>query len=262
MTILEKILHEKRFEVERLLAEGVNAEKFEVSRPSLFDKLVGATHLQVIAEMKRASPSKGLIAEGTDPVAQASAYERAGVACVSVLTDAPFFRGSFDDLKAFAEAIDTPLLCKDFIIHKVQIDKAKSAGASVILLIVSALSDEELKEFHAYATNAGLEVLVEVHDTAELERALKIDAKLIGVNNRNLRTFDVDLSRTEEIAAIFPFGEKHVLISESGITGQQDALRVSHAGASAVLVGESLMRSGKVGEAIKNMQVALPRRVQ
>jgi len=262
MTILEKILHEKRFEVERLLAEGVNAEKFEVSRPSLFDKLVDATHLQVIAEMKRASPSKGLIAEGTDPVAQASAYERAGVACVSVLTDAQFFKGSFDDLKAVADAIDTPLLCKDFIIHKVQIDKAKSAGASVILLIVSALSDEELKELHAYATKAGLEVLVEVHDTAELERALKIDAKLIGVNNRNLRTFEVDLSRTEEIAAIFPFGEKHVLISESGITGQRDALRVSHAGASAVLVGESLMRSGTVGEAIKNMQVALPRRVQ
>ena len=262
MTILDKILHEKKFEVERLLAEGVSVVKNEVLRPSLFNRLVGASHLQVIAEMKRASPSKGLIAEGTDPVAQATAYENAGAACISVLTDGPFFKGSFDDLAAVADAVDTPLLCKDFIIHKVQIDKAKSAGASVILLIVSALDDEELAEFHRYATTNGLEVLVEVHDALELERALKVGAKLIGVNNRDLRTFEVDLSRTEEIAAIFPFDENHVLISESGITGKQDALRVSSAGASAILVGESLMRSGTVEEAIGSMQVALPRVVR
>ena len=262
MTILDKILHEKKFEVERLLAEGVSAATNDVSRSSLFEKLVGASRLQVIAEMKRASPSKGLIAEGTDPVAQATAYENAGAACISVLTDGPFFKGSFDDLAAVAKAVETPLLCKDFIIHKVQIDKAKSAGASVILLIVSALDDEELADFHRYATTAGLEVLVEVHDALELEQALKIGAKLIGVNNRNLRTFEVDLSRTEEIAAIFPFGENHVLISESGITGKQDAVRVSSAGASAILVGESLMRSGTVKDAIGSMQVALPRSVQ
>ena len=172
MTILDKILHEKQFEVERLLAEGVSVVKNEVLRPSLFNRLVGASHLQVIAEMKRASPSKGLIAEGTDPVAQATAYENAGAACISVLTDGPFFKGSFDDLAAVADAVDTPLLCKDFIIHKVQIDKAKSAGASVILLIVSALADRELADFHRYATTNGLEVLVEVHDALELERAL------------------------------------------------------------------------------------------
>lgn len=262
MTILDKILHEKRFEVERLLAEEVSVVKNDVTRPSLFGKLVGASQLQVIAEMKRASPSKGMIAEGADPVAQATAYAKAGAACISVLTDGPFFKGSFADLAAVADAVDTPLLCKDFIIHKVQIDKAKSAGASVILLIVSALTDEELAEFHTYAITAGLEVLVEVHDALELERALKIDAKLIGVNNRDLRTFEVDLNRTEEIAAIFPFGENHVLISESGITGKQDAVRVSRAGASAILVGESLMRSGTVKEAIESMQVALPRSVR
>lgn len=262
MTILDKILHEKKSEVARLLVEDRAIDGKVVTRPSLFEKLIKADHLHVIAEMKRASPSKGLIAEGTDPVAQAIAYEKAGAACISVLTDAPFFKGSFDDLAAVADAVDTPLLCKDFIIDKVQIDKAKASGASVILLIVSALNDDELLEFHTYAVTAGLEVLVEVHDEDELERALKVDAKLIGVNNRDLRTFEVDLGRTEEIAAVFPFSEERVLISESGITGELDAERVSTTGARAILVGESLMRSGTVAEAITSMQVELPRHGQ
>lgn len=262
MTILEKILLEKKSEVARLLVENIEVKKEVKDRPSLFEKLVNANHLHVIAEMKRASPSKGLIAEGADPVAQAMAYEKAGAACISVLTDTPFFKGSFDDLAAVADVVETPLLCKDFIIDKVQIDKAKAAGASVVLLIAAALHDDELLEFHTYAVTAGLEVLVEVHDVDELERALKVDAKLIGVNNRDLRTFEVDLGQTEEIAAVFPFGEERVLISESGITGQSDAERVSTAGACAILVGESLMRSGTVGEAIASMQVGLPRRVR
>ena len=262
MTILDKILRQKRSEVARLLAEDKPIEKEVSARPSLFEKLVDADHLHVIAEMKRASPSKGLIAEGADPVAQAIAYEKAGAACISVLTDTPFFKGSFDDLASVADVVETPLLCKDFIIDKVQIDKAKAAGASVILLIVSALNDDELLEFHTYAVTAGLEVLVEVHDAEELERALTVDAKLIGVNNRDLRTFEVDLGRTEEIAAIFPFSEDRVLISESGITGQLDAERVSTAGARAILVGESLMRSGTVEDAITSMQVELPGVIQ
>lgn len=262
MTILDKILREKRSEVARLLAEDKAIEKEVSARPSLFEKLVNADHLHVIAEMKRASPSKGLIAEGADPVAQAIAYEKAGAACISVLTDTPFFKGTFDDLASVADAVGTPLLCKDFIIDKVQIDKAKAAGASVILLIVSALNDDELLEFHTYAVSTGLEVLVEVHDAQELERALKVNAKLIGVNNRDLRTFEVDLGRTEEIAAIFPFSEGRLLISESGITGQLDAERVSTAGARAILVGESLMRSGTVEESIASMQVELPGVIQ
>lgn len=262
MTILDKILREKEHEVERLLREESVVDSDRIVRPSLFDKLYGTAHLQVIAEMKRASPSKGLIAEGADPVAQALAYAGAGAACISVLTDAPFFKGSFDDLAAVAEAVETPLLCKDFIIHKVQIDRAKKAGASVILLIVSALEDEELADLHAYALANGLEVLVEVHDAKELERALRIDAKIIGVNNRDLRTFEVDLKRTEEIAALFPFHEKRVFISESGISGAPDAVRVADAGASAILVGESLMRSGTVGETLKSLQVVRPGVVQ
>ncbi len=125
----------------------------------------------------------------------------AGAACISVLTDTPFFKGTFDDLAAVADSVPIPILCKDFIIDKVQIDRAKNAGASVILLIVAALTEQELVDFHAYAVASGLEVLVEVHDGEELKRALAIDAKLIGVNNRDLRTFTVDLKKTEEIAA-------------------------------------------------------------
>ncbi|WP_318616625.1 indole-3-glycerol phosphate synthase TrpC [Sporosarcina sp. YIM B06819] len=256
MTILDKILQQKHHEVRQLLTQKAVQQENRPSRPSLFDKLHQSEHLQVIAEMKRASPSKGLIAEGADPVAQAIMYEQAGVACISVLTDAHFFKGSFDDLAAVADAVATPLLCKDFMIHTVQIDRAKSAGASVILLIVAALTDEELSALYAYAVATGLEVLVEVHDQAELKRALALDAKLIGVNNRDLRTFDVDLKRTEEIAALFPFHEERVLISESGIWQADDALRVSKAGSSAVLVGESLMRSDSVAEAIRSLQVA------
>jgi len=261
MTILDNILNEKVLEVERLLGEKI---EFTIGqeRPSLFDKLYKDTQLNVIAEMKRASPSKGLIAEGADPVAQAKIYSDAGAACISVLTDAKFFKGSYEDLEAVAKAVSTPLLCKDFMIHKVQINKAKSVGASVILLIVAALNDADLAELHDYAFSLGLEVLVEVHDTEELKRALKIDAKLIGVNNRDLRNFEVDLARTEEIAAVFPFNEERVLISESGIVGHDDAIRVSSVGASAVLVGETLMRSGSVAEALQSLQVPLPREVR
>lgn len=262
MTILDKILRQKELEVEKMLADEKPSQYAGVKRPSLFERLIATKRVQVIAEMKRASPSKGLIAEGADPVAQAKIYSEADVACISVLTDTSFFKGSFDDLEAVAKAVSTPLLCKDFMIHKIQIDKAKSVGASVILLIVAALEPEKLAELYSYATGLGLEVLVEVHDVAELKEALTIDAKIIGVNNRDLKTFEVDLARTEEIAAHFPFGEGRVLISESGLVGKSDAIRVSQAGASAVLVGETLMRSGSVLEAIEALQVPLPRVVQ
>lgn len=255
MTILDKIIAEKEKEVERLLAENRTFPEIKVTRPSLYETLRKAEQLQVISEMKRASPSKGMIAEGADPVAQAAAYYEAGAACISVLTDAPFFKGSFEDLAAVAKAVPIPLLCKDFIIHKVQIDLAKSSGASVILLIVAALDDQTLADLHAYAIGQGLDVLVEVHDSEELQRALAIDAKIIGVNNRDLRTFEVDLAQTEAIAEQFPFHEDRVFISESGIWNSDDAERVAKAGASAVLVGESLMRSASVKEALQALQV-------
>lgn len=167
----------------------------------------------------------------------------------------PFFQGTFEDLAEVARTVDIPILCKDFIIHPIQIDYAKNAGASVVLLIVAALEQGLLNSLYKYAVSKNLEVLMEVHDSEELDRALQLDAKLIGINNRDLRTFQVDLSRTAEIAAIFPFEEERVLISESGIWNSIDAIKVASYGASAVLVGESLMRSGEIENAVRSFQV-------
>ncbi|GKV63867.1 MULTISPECIES: indole-3-glycerol phosphate synthase TrpC [Sporosarcina] len=258
MTILDKILVQKKIEVEQLLAKDATFPERAITRPSLYKSLQTAKQLQVISEIKRASPSKGLIAEGANPVRQASAYYKAGAACISVLTDKEFFQGSFDDLAAVADVVPIPLLCKDFMIHEIQIDQAKSAGASVILLIAAALDDQTLGRLYTYANRLGLDVLVEVHDTEELQRALAIDAKIIGVNNRDLHTFEVDLVQTERIAKEFPFDEERVLISESGIWNAEDAERAAEAGASAVLVGESLMRSDSVKEALQALQVDKP----
>ena len=254
-TILDKILDAKKVQVEQMLLDSIADQHEIIARPSLFDALYHSKRLQVISEIKRASPSKGLIAEGIIPADQASQYAKAGAACISVLTDTPFFQGTFDDLAEVARTVSIPILCKDFIIHPIQIDYAKQAGASVVLLIVAALEQEKLASLYDYAISRGLEVLVEVHDSVELDHALELDAKLIGVNNRDLRTFKVDLSRTAEIAAIFPFEEERVLISESGIWNSIDAMKVASYGASAVLVGESLMRSGDVGDALQSLQV-------
>ena len=256
MNILNKILKQKKIEVSALLEQPDPLANFiEKPRPLLFELLRKAETLQVISEMKRASPSKGLIAEGADPVAQAKIYAQAGAAAISILTDKEFFKGSFDDLEAVANAVQTPLLCKDFIIDRVQIRFAKASGASIILLIVAALTDEALRDLYSYAKSLNLEVLVEVHDLEELERAIAVGAKLIGVNNRDLRTFEVSLERTREIAEAFPFKEEWVLISESGIWTQEDAKAVASMGASGVLVGEALMRSGDVGAALQSLQV-------
>lgn len=256
MNILTKIIEQKKIEVANLLTQPDPLANFTViKRNTLFATLSSADTLQVIAEMKRASPSKGLIAQGADPVKQAKIYATAGAAAISVLTDKAFFQGSFEDLVAVAKAVQTPLLCKDFMIDRVQIRFAKAAGASVILLIVAALDDATLQDLFSFATSLGLEVLVEVHDVEELERALALGAKLIGVNNRDLRTFEVDLARTQEIAEAFPFEEQRVLISESGIWSNADAKKVAAMGASAVLVGESLMRSGDAGSALRHLQV-------
>ncbi|MFM9533019.1 indole-3-glycerol phosphate synthase TrpC [Lysinibacillus sp. IITD104] len=257
MNILNKILQQKKIEVGALLEQPDPLANFtDTPRRSLIESLRQAHTLQVIAEMKRASPSKGLIAGGADPVAQAQIYARAGAAAISVLTDKEFFKGSFEDLAAVAGAVDTPLLCKDFMIDRVQIRFAKAAGASIILLIVAALTDDALRDLYSYATGLGLEVLVEVHDSEELARALAVDAKLIGVNNRDLRTFEVSLERTKEIANTFPFDENRVLISESGIWTREDAKQVASMGVSGVLVGEALMRSGDAGQALRDLKVS------
>lgn len=257
MTILQKILDHKATLIPSLLAEDPTFEVQHKSRASLYETLRKADTLQVISEMKRASPSKGPINEGANPIEQARKYEQAGAACISVLTEEKFFKGSFQDLTAIANIVDIPILNKDFIIHEVQIDYAKAAGASVILLIVAALTDEKLKSFHTYASGLNLDVLVEVHNEEELDRALAIHPKIIGVNNRNLKTFDVDLSQTERLARKINVHEDIAFISESGIWNVEDAKRVAKAGARGVLVGESLMVSGNVEHALSALQVPL-----
>lgn len=254
-TILDKIIAEKENEIQRLkeltLQQSFNPEK----RPSLFEKLKSATQLQIISEIKRASPSKGIINNGVNPVDQALQYEKAGAACISVLTDTLFFKGTFEDLKEVTQAVQTPVLCKDFIIDEIQIDYAKANGASVILLIVAALSKDKLRSLYQYASEQELEILVEVHDEQELQIALEIDAKIIGINNRNLNTFEVDLQHTQTIAKHFPFHENRVLISESGIQTAKDAKFVASLGASAILVGETLMRSGNIEATLHSFQI-------
>jgi len=256
-TILAQILDHKKSEIPTLKNATPQFTTLKKSRPSLYETLIKAKKLQVISEMKRASPSKGDISVETDPVKQAMTYEAAGAACISVLTETKYFKGSYADLNAVANAVNIPVLCKDFIIDPIQIDYAKAAGASVILLIVAALEQAHLQSLFDYATASELEVLVEVHDTNELERALSIGANIIGVNNRNLKTFEVNLTHTEKIANVLSRSDI-AFISESGIWNEADAAKVAKFKAKGVLVGEALMRSGNVTEDLQSLQVALP----
>jgi len=201
--------------------------------------------LALIAEVKKASPSAGVICADFDPVRIAQEYEAAGASCLSVLTDEKFFQGSLEYLKQIRAAVKLPLLRKDFIIDARQILEAIKWGADAILLIVAILSDSDLKRFHDLATEAGLAVLVEVHDEEELQRALAIGARLVGVNNRDLKTFTIDLATTEKLAQRIFAGRNAddvLLVAESGIHTRADVERVARAGAGAILVGESLMR--------------------
>jgi indole-3-glycerol phosphate synthase len=207
--------------------------------------------IALIAEVKKASPSAGVICPDFDPVRIAREYESAGADCISVLTDERFFQGSLTHLLAVRDAVKLPLLRKDFIIDERQISESIENGADAILLIVRILDDARLKRFHALASEAGLAVLVETHDEQELERALAAGAKLIGVNNRNLDNFTVDLSVTGRLAARISKAE--LLVAESGIHTRADVQTLERAGAKAILVGESLMRNpggiaGKVAE--------------
>lgn len=196
--------------------------------------------LSVIAEVKRRSPSKGDLALGLDPATQAELYSAGGAAAVSVLTEPAFFGGSNDDLVAVREACPLPVLRKDFTVSAAQVWEARAIGADAVLLIVAALTDDELLRFLGEAADAGLAALVEVHTGAEAERALAAGATLIGVNNRDLATFTVDLGTAERVA---PLLDGVVRVAESGIGDPQDAARMARAGYDAVLVGESLVRS-------------------
>jgi indole-3-glycerol phosphate synthase len=211
----------------------------------------------LIAEVKKASPSAGVICKDFDPVRRAKEYEAAGASCLSVLTDEKFFQGSLDYLRQIRAAVKLPLLRKDFIIDERQILEAIEWGADAILLIVTILTDEQLRRFHSLAVEAGLAALVEVHDEAELERALKISPQLLGVNNRNLKNFKVDLATTERLAArIFSTLNPQpatLLVAESGIHTRADVERLKQCGANAILVGESLMRGGDIQKLVREL---------
>ncbi len=234
---VRKILHRQ----EHLRAAALARNDF---RPFAAAVYQGEHTLGLIAEVKKASPSVGVISENFDPVLIAKAYESAGAHALSVLTDETYFQGHLRYLMQIRQATSIPVLRKDFIIHQVQIYEAAVAGADAILLIVAALSQDDLLHLLEIAETCQLDVLVEVHDEEEMERALDTPATLIGINNRNLRTFEIDLATTDRLSEEVP--EHITLVSESGIKTNADARRVFEAGINGLLVGETLMRADDV----------------
>ncbi len=214
-------------------------------------KAKAETGFALIAEVKKASPSKGLIRADFDPAAHAAAYEAGGAACLSVLTDAPYFQGHEDYLVAARAACMLPVLRKDFMLDPWQVAEARSIGADAILVIVAALDDAMMAELEAAALERGMDVLVEVHDRNELDRALRLKSRLIGVNNRDLRDFSVDFARTYELVGHAPADV--TFVAESGLTGHADLLAMSEHGVRTFLVGETLMRQDDVESATRHL---------
>ncbi len=205
----------------------------------------------VIAEIKKASPSKGVLREHFVPAEIAASYERHGAACLSVLTDAQFFQGSSEFLREARAACGLPVLRKDFMVDAYQVDEARAMGADCILLIVACLDDAQLTDLEAQAQALGMAVLVEVHDSAELERALRLKTALVGINNRNLRSFEVSLDTTLGLLPRLP--ADRLPVTESGILGREDVRRMRQAGVDAFLVGEAFMRAPEPGAALADL---------
>jgi indole-3-glycerol phosphate synthase len=255
VTILDEILAHKRVELEQArhrVAPGELARRAaEMPAPRGFRRALLGPGPRVIAELKRRSPSRGEIRRDFDAVAIARAYQAGGAAALSVLTDERFFGGSLAVLEAVRRATPLPLLRKDFVLDAYQIDESRAAGADAVLLIVAALAPAALERLRAHAVGVGLDVLVEVHDEAELDVAKGIGADLIGINNRDLKSFVTDLGVTERLARRVPQGA--LVVAESGISGPEDVARLGRAGASAFLVGESLMREPDPGLALRRL---------
>jgi len=244
MNRLEEILEVKREEIEQLRPRTAELDREARARTDFRD-FRSALHrddevFAVIAEIKKASPSAGVIAKSFDPVEIAKNYERAGAKAISVLTDSKFFQGSLEHLKNVRNAVSLPLLRKDFIWDRAQIAESAANGADAILLIVAALAQDQLVRLLKGTNEFRLDALVEVHSVDELQRALEAGAEIVGINNRDLTTFDVDLAVTEELCRHVP--DEVVLVSESGIKTPQDVARVKACGVDAILVGEALMR--------------------
>lgn len=250
--ILDTIVDRKRQEVAELKRAGLRGPAKEVDPPRGFLKaLTEYPGVAVIAEAKKASPSKGVIQPDFDPVRIALRYKAGGAQAMSVLTDVDFFQGSIDYIPLVREAVDLPVLRKDFIIDPVQIQEAKLYGADAVLLIAAILDTLQLKDYRQMAEELAMDVLVEVHDESELASALEAESRLIGINNRNLNNFTVDLETTFRLKRLIP-GTIPV-VSESGISTREDMVRLREAGVAAALIGESLMRSANQSDTLQEL---------
>ena len=256
-TVLDRILAETRAELERRKRErplppvGAVKPSDPVPGERRFRDALAAPGIGVIAEFKRRSPSAGALHERPDLREIVLAYEQGGAVAASILTEGPNFSGSLEDLTAARAACSLPLLRKDFVVDPYQLHEALAAGADAVLLIVAALADEQLASLHTTATELGLDVLVEVHDREELQRALALGADIVGVNNRDLRDFSVDVERTAQLMGEIPPGV--LVVSESGIRDSAQLRRLSEQGVQAVLVGETLMRADDPAAALREL---------
>ncbi|HTS19572.1 MAG TPA: indole-3-glycerol phosphate synthase TrpC [Verrucomicrobiae bacterium] len=258
MNILDRIVAEKKLEVARLQPQARKLRQAAAARKDFRDfarALRRDDGVALIAEIKKASPSAGVISQNFDPIEIAREYESGGASALSVLTDEKFFQGRIDYLQQIRDVVRLPLLRKDFIIDELQLHESVARGADAILLIVAILDDAQLRGFRELAAQLHLASLAEVHDEAELDRALASGAEIIGVNNRDLRDFSVSLATTEKLAARLRRGmcAKYTIVAESGIHARADVDRVAKAGANAILVGESLMRSGDIAAKVREL---------
>jgi indole-3-glycerol phosphate synthase len=260
MGILDEIIATKRDEVTLLhqpqARDAIRRAAFDAPAPRDFSAGLRRSdgHLAVIAELKRRSPSKGDLNPDLDPAATARVYERGGASALSVLTDGPYFGGRVDDLRAARAATSLPALRKDFTIAEIQLLEARAIGADAVLLIVAVLDDATLRDLYEAATELGLAVLVEAHDDAEIERALAVGARIVGVNSRSLQTFAEDLGIAERLSTLLP--PDVICVAESAVRSAQDAVRMAAAGFDAVLVGEALVCSADPARLCEEMTSA------
>lgn len=258
-TILDRIIAHKREELARqknhISITALQTEAERAAPPRDFLVALRAPGVSLIAEVKKASPSKGLLCPDFDPVRLARTYAANGAAAISVLTDARFFQGSLDDLRAVRQAVDIPVLRKDFVVDAYQVYEARAAGADAVLLIVAALDDATLHSLHALIRRLDMAALIEVHNAAELERALLLHPRIIGVNNRDLQTFHVTLDTTAALRPCIPDGV--ILVAESGIHTLEDVARLAAIGVDAMLVGEALVTAEDVGEKVRHLTLLI-----